>query len=684
MSLVSASQQDEQCQVFKEVMNMLPEAIVVLKNGRILCMSPEAMQLFGFTGSSDYQNKTYSNFFEDIHAYKRFRNFFQDGFQDNRNTELQTPLKKANGDFFLARISGKPLNQELADMLLTIKDVTEEEEVQAEMWARLGRAHSELNWLRHSYYNVLDAVNMGIVILRPDGTILEVNKYITRKLGDDWRGKKCFVMCDPAWSDKDRGICSFCRIKDVVASGRPDSAMIQDKTGNHWLFTWAPIKDDSGKITAIIKTITNINREVFLKKELTFQEEFLTAIIEHIPVGLLIINEQGEIEYINDSLARRWGHETDSLPGKNLQELDIYNQQFLLQIITNAMTNGKRLDNIEYQYEKTDKTNWTVTCSFIPLTLPDNRKMGLLVETDITAQTAQREKAEQKAAKLDQELLNLEKTVIEQKKLAAIGQLAAGITHELNTPTTYIRGNLQTFAKYGATLNSYLQKLKTVDRENSRKNIINRMESLISSMEDISVSALQGTTRIMDIVSSMRGFVRDNRSEEEQINLFQSMTDALVLTYNRLKHIGQATINEWRFTPAETQKFIDFHTIIIKNGNSQRLCQLFVILLNNSIDAWLESSPAGQGKKSPLAINIRVSSQKKNILCTVCDNSGGMAKNIEKKVFKPFFTTKKGGRGTGLGMSICRQIVREHHGAITLENHPGSGVCWNISLRNRD
>jgi PAS domain S-box-containing protein len=465
-------------------------------------------------------------------------------------------------------------------------------------------------------------------------------------------------------------------------SGRPDSVIIQDKNGNHWLFTWAPIREDSGRITAIIKTITNINNETFLKKELTFQEKFMAAIVEHIPVGLVIINEHGEIEYINKPLAKRWGYEPDLILGKNLQELDIYRQQFLLQIILNAMSNDKRLNNIEYNYEKADKTNWTVTCSFIPLTLPDNRKMGLLVETDITAQTAQRQKAEQKAAKLDKELLNLEKTVIEQEKLAAIGQLAASMTHELNTPTTYIRGNLQTFSKYGTALNGYLQKLNGDIDENSRVSVIKRIESLISSMEDISTSALQGTERIMNIVSSMRGFVRDDQTREEQVNLLQPMTDALVLTYNRLKHIGRATINDWQFSPVETQQFIDLHNIIIK-GNPQRLCQLFVILLNNSIDAWTELSSIGRKNTSPLMIKISAEIQGKIILCSVCDNSGGMTAETAEKVFEPFFTTKKGGKGTGLGMSICRQIVREHHGTITLKNHCDSGVCWHITLRNR-
>ncbi len=270
--------------------------------------------------------------------------------------------------------------------------------------------------------------------------------------------------------------------------------------------------------------------------------------------------------------------------------------------------------------------------------------------------------------------------LLHQEKLAAIGRLAAGIIHELNTPTTYIRGNLQIFVRYSAMLDEYIMQLAANPAAEKRKNVINRIESLVETINEISSSALKGTDRIISIVSSMRGFIVDGQVENAELNLFQPLTDALVLTGNRIKHIGRTRINGWEFDPLELESFLADNSLMV-SGNSQRLCQLFVILFNNSIDAWQDCSLKSAKKKPSLLQQISVTdNEEENVVCRVCDNSGGMAEETADQVFKPFFTTKKDGKGTGLGMSICQQIVLEHHGSITLENNPGTGVCWNIAF----
>ena len=270
--------------------------------------------------------------------------------------------------------------------------------------------------------------------------------------------------------------------------------------------------------------------------------------------------------------------------------------------------------------------------------------------------------------------------LLHQEKLAAIGRLAAGIIHELNTPTTYIRGNLQVFDRYSASLEEFLEQLAANPDEERRKNIINRIKSLIKTINEISFSALKGTDRIINIVSSMRGFVVGSQREKEELNFFQPLTDALVLTSNRFKHIGRARVNNWEFDSLNLKDFIDRNNLVV-SGNSQRLCQLFVILFNNSIDAWQEFFVNSTRQKTPLLLEISVENKEDgNVACQLCDNSGGMDEEAVGQVFKPFFTTKKDGKGTGLGMSICQQIVQEHHGEIILGNNPGSGVCWDIRL----
>ncbi len=270
--------------------------------------------------------------------------------------------------------------------------------------------------------------------------------------------------------------------------------------------------------------------------------------------------------------------------------------------------------------------------------------------------------------------------LIHQEKLAAIGRLAAGIIHELNTPTTYIRGNLQTFARYSASFNDYLKKMAANPEKEELENIRKKMATLLETTDEISAAALKGTERIMNIVSSMRGFVVDSHRDKTEINIFQPMIDALILTRNRFKHIGRATLDGHKFKDINPKNFVVRNRLLI-SANSQRLCQLFVILFNNSIDAWQTFANESQKEQASFHLEISIRKQEDgNVICQVRDNSGGMEADTAVQVFEPFFTTKEGGKGTGLGMSICQQIVREHNGKIFLKNYPGSGVCWNISF----
>jgi signal transduction histidine kinase len=269
--------------------------------------------------------------------------------------------------------------------------------------------------------------------------------------------------------------------------------------------------------------------------------------------------------------------------------------------------------------------------------------------------------------------------VIEQEKMAAVGKLAAGITHELNTPTTYIRANLQTFLRYHDMLSRQIDRLESeteVDRE-----LIKKIREITNTMEDISRATLVGTDRIMTIIASMSGYIRENISEDRFINFMDPLKDAITLTWNRIKHAGKITINDWQYDPDQITSFAERHTFRLA-CNSQRICQLFVILINNSIDAW-EETDRHSSHETGLEINIEINLHGDKLLCTFCDNAGGMKENVEKHVFEPFFSGHLKNKGTGLGMAIAGQIVKEHNGELILKNSYGQGVCWQITLTDR-
>ena len=210
------------------------------------------------------------------------------------------------------------------------------------------------------------------------------------------------------------------------------------------------------------------------------------------------------------------------------------------------------------------------------------------------------------------------------------------------------------------------------------KDTASKIDRLLAAMKNSSSAAFLGTERIMNIIRSMRGFVREQGDSDRTINLYEPLRDAMVLTFNRIKQHGTISINGWSFVPEETGRFIAMNSIAVA-GCSQRLCQLFVILVNNSIDAWNEVAQTRKDIEF-LHLEITVIPRGNRVQVIFCDNAGGMTAEVEEKAFEPFFTTRAAGKGTGLGLNIALQIVREHQGEMTLENSFGKGVCWHISL----
>ena len=352
--------------------------------------------------------------------------------------------------------------------------------------------------------------------------------------------------------------------------------------------------------------------------------------------------------------------------------------------LDNVVRTGRAIDKI---IKGQDGRQWLF--SWAPIH-DENQTIIKVVKTiaDITEQIEEKDylegmlldifsviKLSREKKEIEEDLKKKEKMLIDQDKLAAVGQLAAGIAHELNTPTTYVRGNMQTFSKYTDLMGDLLTRLKKDTPVVEKETILNKIEKLIINMKDIADSSFDGTSRIMKIISSMKTFVQSDRTMAEQINIYGPIQDALVLVFSRIKYSGKVFVNGVIFSAGDMNLTDSFKPIMMK-GSAMRFTQLFIILLNNSIDAW-ESIP--EKEKSLLKIEIAVIEQKSRAIIEVSDNGGGIEEGLIQKIFEPFYTTKAAKGGTGLGLSIARQIAAEHNSTIELKNMPGHGVCFTIT-----
>lgn len=246
------------------------------------------------------------------------------------------------------------------------------------------------------------------------------------------------------------------------------------------------------------------------------------------------------------------------------------------------------------------------------------------------------------------------RALIHADRMATLGALSAGVAHEINNPTTFIRGNLQTLEKFWELLKPFAENAAKGPGGSRMEFVLDEMPSLI---KDMSV----GTERISRIVSALRSFSHQGGVEKrESLNINACIKDALDLVHNRIKNIVEVEADLGEGLPCI-------------HADAQQLTQVFVNLFVNAADAMEQcSSPRLAVKSEATEEGCRVS---------VRDNGVGIPDRIKDKIFDPFFTTKDVGKGTGLGLSILAGILRDHGGRVTVESEgEGMGTCFILTI----
>ncbi|MEH1851442.1 MAG: GAF domain-containing protein [Nostoc sp.] len=283
-----------------------------------------------------------------------------------------------------------------------------------------------------------------------------------------------------------------------------------------------------------------------------------------------------------------------------------------------------------------------------------------------------------------QELKQTQTRLIQGEKMAGLGQLLAGVAHEINNPISFIFGNL-------IHLNEYTQELLKVVklyRENSSllpsvKEKIDKtdLDFLIEDLPKTLESMKVGTERICEIVLSLRNFSRTDEAELKPVDIHEGLDSTLLILGHRLKNNNERP-------PIEIMK--EYANLHLLECYPAQLNQVFMNLLSNSIDALEEKFKTIQQRylklsqmcpRIPLTIWISTQAVNNQIVIRIADNGLGIPEEVRSHIFDPFFTTKAPGKGTGLGLSISYQIIVEkHHGQIKCSSKPGEGTEFLIEI----
>jgi two-component system NtrC family sensor kinase len=257
--------------------------------------------------------------------------------------------------------------------------------------------------------------------------------------------------------------------------------------------------------------------------------------------------------------------------------------------------------------------------------------------------------------------------LLQQEKMASIGQLAAGVAHEINNPMGFIGSNITTLAKYVGKLEEFfseqagvLEKFVT-DTEalakvaESRKRL--KLDFVLEDMKDLISESLDGCDRVKKIVMDLKGFSRVDQAEYQKIDINECIDSTLNIVWNELKY------------KVKLKK--EYGQLDLLSCYPQQLNQVFMNLLVN----------AAQAIEKEGLITIKTWQDDAFVYASITDNGSGMPTEVRDKVFEPFFTTKDVGKGTGLGLSIVYEIItKNHHGEIHVESAEGEGTCFTIKI----
>ncbi len=424
----------------------------------------------------------------------------------------------------------------------------------------------------------------------------------------------------------------------------------------------------------------------------------LKIVFDSMHEKIIVLDEKLNIESANKMCLEALGSSFSSVIGKqfvddeNGSNILSYNKE-IKSLVMQVFNSGRPQSYLDKSADKHGKMRYE-HINVVPI-INDKGKVyqTVIVAKDITEDRRKTEKIEAlnkelkdtseqiiaKNEKLEQTLKQLEDTqsqIMQSEKMASIGQLAAGVAHEINNPTGFVNSNLKTLSEYINDINDLTQEYRKLfaglkvnsDTHGVQANVSGQVQRIKAMEEEVDIDFIlndivelieesrEGTERIKNIVQDLKDFAHPGEDKPKFADINKNLDSTVNVVWNELRYKADVTK--------------DYGDLPAVNCYPQMINQVFMNILVN----------AAQSIKERGEIKIKTRADNGYAEIKISDTGSGIPKENLSKIFDPFFTTKEVGKGTGLGMHVAYNIIEKHQGTIDVDSTVGAGTAFTIRI----
>jgi two-component system NtrC family sensor kinase len=550
------------------------------------------------------------------------------------------------------------------------------------------RMSATLQETEDRYRRLHESMQDGFAQVDMSGNIVSVNPPLLKMLGylEQELLKLKFTNITPSkWTDYENNIIQ----KQILVRGYSDAYEKEyiRKDGSVFpveLKTYL-LRDKNGKpegMWAVIRDITDRKKaEEVLRSERNKAKKYLDVA----GVLMLVLDNGETVHRINKKGCEILGYTEEEILGKNWCDYFVPpDQKEDVRTVLKGMMCG---EVNQYEYHENPvltKSGEKRLIAWHNVSLWDEaKKINAVLSSgdDITERRAAEIEllnAYKELEKVHTEMKGMQSQIVQSEKLASVGQLAAGVAHEMNTPVGFVVSNFETLQKYFRKFKTLLEMYAELGRmmlTADKSQLSSKLAEINKTATDMKVGFVledigalfeeskEGLTRVTKIIQNLRDFSRIDQAEAfDEYDINHGIEATLVVAKNAVKHHADVIT-----------EFADVPQIPC---NASPVNQVFLNILVNAAQA-IES----QHRETNGSIKIKTYTDDIHVICRIIDDGPGIPANIIEKIFDPFFTTKPAGKGTGLGLSVSYDIiVRKHKGELLVSSEVGKGTEFTIKL----